>query len=340
MIIIRTIAIASLVYACTGFGISQAQIQADSIAAAVSSTYADLTQFKWMHGTESCKQDKDPKLQVVQVNANSYVIRQNKCVTFEAPFIFVLVGQKRALVVDTGANESPDESPLYAAVLSILETQQQSTDPKQILVVHSHSHGDHVKGDSQFRGMRGVEVVGTSQEALAEQLGLSNWPNKLATIELGERQVTFIPIPGHQEQSIAIYDHQSGWLLTGDSFYPGLIMVKGWQAYKASIERLVSFANDHAVSLVLGTHIEMNGETHEIYSIGTTYQPKELPLALSLDDLKDLNRRLQQTPKPQKLEFEDFIVLPMSRFQKMLSNLLSSSAEQKQKIQAHPINNG
>ena len=66
----------------------------------------------------------------------------------------------------------PDESPLYAAVLSILETQQQSTDPKQILVVHSHSHGDHVKGDSQFRGMRGVEVVGHQSGSTSRAIGV------------------------------------------------------------------------------------------------------------------------------------------------------------------------
>lgn len=86
----------------------------------------------------------------------------------------------------------------------------------------------------------------------------------------------------------------------------------------------------------------MNGETHEIYSIGTTYQPKELPLALSLEQLQDLNQRLKQTLEPKKLEFEGFIISPMSRFQKMLSNLLSSSNEQgqQQHVQGYPINNG
>ena len=37
-------------------------------------------------------QNTDPEVQVHAYNATTYIIRQNKCRTFEAPFIYVLIG--------------------------------------------------------------------------------------------------------------------------------------------------------------------------------------------------------------------------------------------------------
>jgi glyoxylase-like metal-dependent hydrolase (beta-lactamase superfamily II) len=65
-------------------------------------------------------------------------------------------------------------------------------------------------------------------------------------------------VPGHQEESIALCDAKTGWLLIGDTVYPGRVMVKDWSAYRSSIERLVEFAKAHRVSAVLGSHIEMS----------------------------------------------------------------------------------
>lgn len=317
--ILKTLAIVSLLFAYTNIGVALAE----SVDPEDKSVYPDLATLKWLHGAKSCKADTNPRLQVVQANATSYVLRQNKCVTFEAPFIYVLIGRDRVLVVDTGAKESPEESPLYETVRSLLDQQQGDNGNKAMLVVHSHSHNDHTKGDSQFSGLEGVEVVGTSNEDLANQLGLTDWPNKLASLDLGGREVTFIPIPGHQEQSIAIYDSQTGWLLTGDTFYPGLIRVKNWDIFKDSVERLATFSKSNKVSLILGAHIEMNGETKKIYSIGTKYQPKELPLGLNIDRLKELNFVLKETKNPKKLKFDDFVISPLSRFEKMLIKVVS-----------------
>ncbi|MFT6406976.1 MAG: glyoxylase-like metal-dependent hydrolase (beta-lactamase superfamily II) [Arenicella sp.] len=287
-------------------------------------TYADLATAQWLHGAKSCKKDTNPTIQVMQADASTYVLRQNKCITFEAPFIYVLFGQDKVLVVDTGANQSPEKSPVYQTVQTLI---QQQTDllksTPEILVVHSHSHSDHSKGDSQFVGKPGVEVVDTNQQALERQLGLGNWPNTQSSIDLGGRILKLIPIPGHQEQSIAIYDQQTQWLLSGDSLYPGSIRVKNWDAYKSSIQRLFEFSQRHPIELILGAHIEFNAETKKTYRIGTTYQPNETPLGLHLSQLKALNDKLQVTEKPKKLKFEWLVISPLSRFEKLLSKALS-----------------
>jgi len=288
--------------------------------------YADLATAVWLHGAKSCKNDINPAIQVMQADASTYVLRQNKCVTFEAPFIYVLFGKDKVLVVDTGANQSPELSPIYQTVESLIEQQGgRINDKPEVLVVHSHSHSDHTKGDSQFHGKPGVEVVGTNTQALETQLGLGDWPTKQSSIDLGGRLLTLIPIPGHQEQSIAIYDPQTEWLLTGDSLYPGSIRVKNWSDYKNSIQRLLEFSRGKPVSLILGSHIEFNAEKNKPYKIGTRYQPHETPLGMYVDQLKVLNDKLQTTTKPKKLKFGRFVISPLSKFEKLLIKALSKS---------------
>jgi hypothetical protein len=55
-----------------------------------------LKQKKWNHGSVDCKYNTDPAIEVHQYDQSSYVLRQNKCVTYEAPFIYVLFGEKKS----------------------------------------------------------------------------------------------------------------------------------------------------------------------------------------------------------------------------------------------------
>jgi hydroxyacylglutathione hydrolase len=286
--------------------------------------FADLATSQWLHGAKTCNKDSNPAIQIMQADASTYVLRQNKCVTFEAPFIYVLFGQDKVLVVDTGANRSPELSPIYQTVETLIEQQGGRLNNKpEILVVHSHSHSDHTKGDSQFLDKPGVEIVGTDTQSLETQLGLTDWPNTQSSIDLGGRVLKLIPIPGHQQQSIAIYDTQTQWLLTGDSLYPGSIRVNDWPAYKNSIQRLFEFSQDNSIALILGAHIEFNAEKNKPYKIGKTYQPNEPPLAMQIDQLKILNDKLQTTDKPNELNFKNFVISPLSRFEKLLIRTLS-----------------
>lgn len=315
----------ALLFCCTVNTVFANAVVPDVVNKVPEKLYPDLATARWLHGSKSCRKDTNPPIQVMQADASTYVLRQNKCVTFEAPFIYVLFGKEKILVVDTGANQSPDESPVFKTVQLLIDQQQSLnlSSAKEILVVHSHSHSDHTKGDSQFIGRPGIEVVGTDSESLFRQLGLVDWPNRQSTIDLGGRVITFIPIPGHQEQSIAIYDDQTDWLLTGDSLYPGSIRVKNWDIYKRSIQRLFEFSQSKPVALLLGAHIEFNAKTKKLYRIGKTFQPHESPLGLHINQLAILNQTLQATPKAQKLNFESFVIAPLSRFEKMIINALS-----------------
>ena len=282
---------------------------------------ARLAQKQWIHGAPDCKANADPSIDVFQYDASSYVLRQNKCSSYEAPFVYVLFGSEKVLVLDTGASDEPAAFPLYQTLQSLIAAQSQSRD-RELLVMHSHSHSDHTAGDNQFAGLAGTTVVTPDKEGLATVFAPGRWPDEQVAVELGGRTLTLIATPGHQEEAIAIYDPHTQWLLTGDTFYPGNIYVKHWPDYRASIARLATFAKAHPVSAVLGAHIEMSDKPGELYPVGTLYQPNEASLVLLPEDLMALDAALEKVGEPGKIAMDKVVVEPMGALAKAISGVL------------------
>ena len=278
-----------------------------------------LAKKQWAHGSANCELNKNSANDVYQHNEHTFIIRQNKCLTFEAPFMYVLVGEHTILVLDTGALSVETGYSLYDEISTLLGHQQ--LQDKRLLVVHSHGHGDHLAGDDAFIDKPNAQVIGASAADINRSFSFNDWPNGQQTIDLGNREIVVIPTPGHQEEAITIYDRQTKWLLTGDTLYPGYIYVKNWQAYRSSIAKLANFAKANDVSAVLGAHIEMKSQPGMYYPIGTTYQPNEAPLDLATSRLTQLNDQLTKSKEPREMIFDDFIIKPMNGFQKTLSNV-------------------
>lgn len=268
---------------------------------------------QWNHGADDCAASIDPAIEVHAYSPTSFILRQSKCLSYEAPFMYVLIGEERALLLDTGATGDAAQFPLYEAVRSLVGE-------KALLVVHSHGHRDHRSADSQFEDKEGVTLVGTDKDALIEALSISAWPAGEGLIDLGNRELIVLPIPGHQEESIALYDSQTQWLLTGDTVYPGMVYVKSWDDYRDSIARLATFANEHVISVVLGAHIEATHRQGEFYDIGTVFQPDEAPLPMDPQMLSVLNAELQRKPKASQVELARLKVVPMNLMQRSLTD--------------------
>lgn len=288
------------------------------------SSIVQLQQKEWIHGAEDCELNEDPAIDVFRYDQSSYILRQNKCLSYEAPFIYVLFGEEKVLVLDTGATENESEFPLYRTVRSLIDEQsaQDGNTERELLVLHTHGHSDHFKGDSQFAGKPNVTIINPDADSIVRFFGFSNWPQGEASVELGGRTLAVFPTPGHQEEAISFYDPHTKWLLTGDTFYPGYIYVKVWKDYRNSIARLAAFSATHEVDAVLGSHIEMMNKAGKYYTIGTIYQPDEASLVLSPEQLAALNSRLSKLKRPKKVKEDGFIVAPMSFFQKKLSNMV------------------
>jgi glyoxylase-like metal-dependent hydrolase (beta-lactamase superfamily II) len=260
----------------------------------------------WIDGT-NC--GSEPAIQVHAYAEDTFILRQSLCTHFEAPFIYVLMGESQIFVQDTGTGDVN----LYAEVVALAE--QWASDhglaSLPILVTHSHSHGDHVGGDGQFSGQDGVTVVGTSVNAVSAAFGFASWPTDQVELDLGGRVLDVLAIPGHQSAHVAVYDRRHQLLLTGDTLYPGRLYINQWSAYQASIQRMVDFVEDgNPVSWVLGTHIELAGDGND-YSLGAGSHPNEHPLELGYPVLVELNQAVQAMGgSPQYEAHDDFIVYP------------------------------
>lgn len=276
-----------------------------------------LANKSWFAGSETCQTDTHPAIEVFEYQPQTFILRQNKCLHYEAPFIYLLLGQEKALLLDTGATSTAEHFPLAQVVLNIIQryliTIERSQQDYSLLVAHSHNHSDHVAADLQFSTLANTLVMPVGQlDHLQQALQLTDWPHKISQLELGHRTLSIIPTPGHQNEGITLYDTKTRWLLTGDTFYPGRLYVRDWLEYKRSIAKLTAFATEQAVSALLGAHIEMSAEAKIDYPVGQTYHPNERSLVLTVADLKVLNQQLNTMATPEQVVMDKFIIYPLN----------------------------
>jgi len=236
---------------------------------------------RWNEGAGDCQKNPPPPLQVHRYNAQTFILRESLCATYEGPFLYLLMGSQRGLLIDTGAVSDAREMPLAQTVHALLP---QSGFP--LTVVHTHGHLDHRSGDGQFADDPHTEVVGTTLEDVMRQFHLSDWPNGSAQIDLGERIVDVLPTPGHYTSELSYYDRQTGLFFSGDFFLPGRLLIADKGADLASARRVIQFLGDQPVTYVLGGHVELDQAGNTF--LGVHYHPDERPLQLSKDQLLQL----------------------------------------------------
>lgn len=160
---------------------------------------------------------------------------------FQEVNVFLIIGQERALLLDTGmgiCNIEPLVRELYDG---------------EIIAVNSHFHFDHIGDNYRFEPVlvyetdlvNEVALRGSEKDALGNQLEedmfLLGYPQgfnpeefrippyktkKICDgdrIKLGDRSLHVIHTPGHSDDSIMLYDEANKILFTGDSFYLGAL---------------------------------------------------------------------------------------------------------------------
>jgi hydroxyacylglutathione hydrolase len=254
----------------------------------------------WITGGPNCLEI--PDWQVHQYNPTFFILRESGCTNYEKPFLFLFLGRDGALLVDTGAG------PVDTAVFT-----QRLIGKLPLTVVHTHAHGDHVAGDKRFAGMANVTLIPATVEAEQKAFGIANWPDQQGSIDLGDRIIDVLAIPGHQAAHVAYYDRKTGILLTGDHLYPGRLYVADFPAYVASTQRLVQFTESHPVAHILGNHIEQSSTPYVDYPTGTKYQPNEHTLELGRAHLLELMSALEALHgKPAKVFLRDLTIYPVT----------------------------
>ena len=116
--------------------------------------------------------NRDPRIQVVQYNEDTFILRQNVCVHWEAPFTYLLFGNQGALLIDTGATAEANYYPLRTTVDAIVTRWSQMRLKKKVPLTVVFTSAEDIaqnqglgairraaRHDGCARGTRGFEAV-------------------------------------------------------------------------------------------------------------------------------------------------------------------------------------
>ncbi len=269
---------------------------------------AGVLRDSWYVGGATCI-EPPPRFLVHAYNDDFYILRQPACTNYEKPFLYLLFGRDRVLLLDTGAGGIDVAGAVDAVIRGWLARNQRAS--IELIVGHTHSDGDHIAGDAQFHDRPGTTLVGLDVAAVRVFYGIQAWPDSVTQYDLGDRVLDLIPIPGHEPAGIAIYDRRTAILITNDTLYPGRLYVRDQSAFVASIKRLVAFTADRPVTHLLGTHIENTSTPFQDYPLGTVDQPHEHELQLNRAHLLALDAALDAMPgQLARSVLKDFTVWP------------------------------
>ena len=287
----------------------------------------------------------DP-IEIFCYTRDTFILRTSKCLHYEGNFLYLLFGDNTVLLHDTSAldkdalplpqivenlicfvhsNESLSEQAFHTKFHDSSMSRQflnESVKPeerqKELLVVHSHCHSDHIAGDSGFYEKQRTTAVPTGLKEMKQFYGFTEDETQ-RYVDLGGRSLEVLWTPGHEPNrtDICFYDNKHKFVLTGDLLYPGRLYISNFQDFRESIHKLWVFSQNHDISAYLGSHIEIGteGKRKVEYPCGTRYQPHEHPLTLSSKDLSDLYQFLNGTENPVtelngRVIFDSFILHP------------------------------
>lgn len=268
--------------------------------------------FSWIHGSISAKHNTDVRVQVHRYNEHTYILRQNPAVDWEAPFMYLLMGEEKALLIDSGATANPDWFPLRDTVDAVLArwADANGTGMPELVVMTTSDAPAQVDGLGQFEDRPDTTVVQPTVRAVRRALDLDDWPNDVGMVDLGGRVLTVLPTPGVADMALSIYDPYTDFLFTGTTFLPGRIVIRDFDAYDDSIEKLRDFAASYPVKWVMGGQIDMRDSPGQDYRLRSNYRPNEHALQLDpahLSTARDVVKLINGRTQTELLA--DFIVM-------------------------------
>lgn len=186
----------------------------------------------------------------------------------------LIVGDDRALLFDTGLGVLPIE-PVVRRITDL-----------PVTVLNSHTHYDHVGGNWEFETVLAIDSEYTKANMAGfdnARIGLDFVPEAFCngvpdgveleafetkswratgfvkdgdTIDLGDRELEVLRMPGHTPDSTAILDREQRLLFTGDTWYDASLWLfvreTNLDDYEASIARLAGLESE--ADYLFGAH--------------------------------------------------------------------------------------
>ena len=170
--------------------------------------------------------------EIIQIDGNTWRI-EDGFVRF-----FLLVGEEKAALIDSGVN-CPDASDIAKKLTG-----------KPLILLNTHGDGDHTSGTNGFANIyiHPLDYVGC--EVKNRYPNTSMIPlNDGDIIDLGNRALKIIHIPGHTKGSVAFLDITNRVLYAGDSVQKGHIYMFGMkrcpELFEKSLDKLIAIKSEY-----------------------------------------------------------------------------------------------
>lgn len=193
---------------------------------------------------------------------------------FQETISHLILGEASAILFDTGMGLLP------------ISTVVQRITSLPVTVLNSHTHYDHVGGNSDFSSVLAINteytrsnMAGFEHSRIADDLApeafcngpprgvdvtsfstrpwrASQFIGDGAIFDLGGRSLEVLHVPGHTPDATALLDAENGLLFTGDTYYDAELWLfvpeTNLDDYERSIARLTSLEGD--IKYLLGAH--------------------------------------------------------------------------------------
>lgn len=170
--------------------------------------------------------------EIIQIDGNTWRI-EDGFVRF-----FLLVGEEKAALIDSGVN-CPDASDIAKKLTG-----------KPLILLNSHGDGDHTSGTNGFANIyiHPLDYVGCEVNKRFPNTSMIPL-NDGDIIDLGNRALKIIHIPGHTKGSVAFLDITNRVLYAGDSVQKGHIYMFGMkrcpELFEKSLDKLIAIKSEY-----------------------------------------------------------------------------------------------
>lgn len=170
---------------------------------------------------------------------------------------FLLIGEEKAAVIDTGVIGN-----------GARELAKSLTD-KELILINTHGDGDHTAGNGDFeRFYIAKEDFINLNMAARFSKAEPEFVTDGQIIDIGDRPLEIITLPGHTKGSIAIYDRRTKSLFAGDTIQDGIVYMFGEHRnpgeYKDALYKLMQRVNDFDVIYASHGKCDLHAEQIEL----------------------------------------------------------------------------
>lgn len=147
--------------------------------------------------------------EIIQINNNTWRIED------DGVRFFLLTGNESALMIDSGMN-TPNAREIVESITNL-----------PITLLNTHCDIDHISGNNAFEEFYIGENEIDYYLKMNKQTNTIKFVKDKEIIDLGNRKLQIINLPGHTPGSIAILDIDNRVLIGGDSIQDGRIFMFG-----------------------------------------------------------------------------------------------------------------